>query len=52
MKRNIFPASIFILVLIAILSSSSDFSFAEDEHSLESQKNEAEKTSVSEHEEE
>jgi len=48
MKRNIFPASIFILVLIAILSSSSDFSFAEDEHSLESHKNEAEKTSVSE----
>ncbi len=51
MKRNIFLASIFILVLITILSSS-DFSFAEDEHSLESQKNEAEKTSVSEHEEE
>ncbi len=48
MKRNIFPAFIFILVLIAILSSSSDFSFAEDEHSLESHKNEAEKTSVSE----
>jgi len=48
MKRNIFPASIFILVLIAILSSSSDFSFAEEEHSLESQKNEAEKASVSE----
>ncbi len=48
MIRNIFPASIFILVLIAILSSSSDFSFAEEEHSLESQKNEAEKTSVSE----
>jgi len=52
MKRNIFPASIFILVLIAILSSSSDFSFAEHEHSLESHKNEIEKTSVSEHEEE
>ena len=32
MKRNIFPASIFILVLIAMLSSSSDFSFAEEEH--------------------
>jgi len=32
MKRNIFPASIFILVLIAILSSSSDFSFAEEEN--------------------
>jgi hypothetical protein len=48
MKRNIFPASIFILVLITILSSTSDFSFAEDEHSLESHQNEAEKTSVSE----
>jgi len=33
MKRNIFPASIFILVLIIILSSSSDFSFAEEHHS-------------------
>ncbi len=32
MKRNIFPASIFILVLVTILSSSSDFSFAEEEH--------------------
>jgi len=52
MKRNIFPASVFILVLITILSSSSDFSFAEDEHSLESHKNETEKTSVSEHKEE
>ncbi len=52
MKRNIFPASIFILVLIAILSSSSDFSFAEEEHSLETHENEAEKTSVSENEEE
>ncbi len=52
MKRNIFPASIFILVLIAILSSSSDFSFAEDEHSFESHQNETEKTSVSEHKEE
>jgi len=52
MKRNIFPASIFILVLIAILSSSSDFSFAEDEHSLESHQNEIEKTSVSEDKEE
>jgi len=31
-KRNIFPASIFILVLITILSSSPDFSFAEEEH--------------------
>ncbi len=52
MKRNIFPASIFILVLIAILLSSSDFSFAEDEHSFESHQNETEKTSVSEHKEE
>jgi len=33
MKRNIFPASIFILVLITILSSSSDFSFAEEHNS-------------------
>jgi hypothetical protein len=32
MKRNIFPASIFILVLVTILSSASDFSFAEEEH--------------------
>jgi len=48
MKRNIFPASIFILVLITILSSSPDFSFAEEEHSFESHENEAEKTSVSE----
>jgi len=48
MKRNIFPASIFILVLIAIFSSAYDFSFAEDEHSLESHQNEIEKTSVSE----
>jgi hypothetical protein len=52
MKRNIFPASIFILVLITILSSSSDFSFAVEEHSLESYKNETGKTSVSEHTEE
>ena len=48
MKRNIFPASIFILVLVTILSSSSDFSFAEEEHSLENHKNETEKTLVSE----
>jgi len=48
MKRNIFPASIFILVLITILSSSPDFSFAEEEHSFESHENETEKTSVSE----
>ncbi len=32
MKRNIFPVSIFILVLVTLLSSSSDFSFAEEEH--------------------
>jgi len=48
MKRNIFPASIFILVLFAILSSSSDFSFAQEEHSFVSHDNETEKTSVSE----
>jgi len=48
MKRNIFPASIFILVLIAILSPSSDFSFAEEEHSLESHENETEKTLAAE----
>ena len=52
MKRNIFPESIFILVLIVILSSSSDFSFAEEEHSLETHENETEKTSVSERTEE
>ncbi len=52
MKRNIFPASIFILVLITILSSSSDFSFAQEEHSFESLENETRKTSVSEHTEE
>jgi len=52
MKRNIFPASIFILVLITILSSSSDFSFAQEEHSFETHKNETEKTSISEHTEE
>ncbi len=52
MKRNIFPASIFILVLIAILSSSSDFSFAEEEHSLENHENEIEQTPISEHAEE
>ncbi len=52
MKRNIFPASIFILVLITILSSSSDFSFAEEEHSLESHENETEKTSAAEQTEE
>jgi len=52
MKRSIFPASIFILVLIAILSSSSDFSFAQEEHSLMSHDDEIENTSVAEHIEE
>jgi len=52
MKRNIFPASIFILVLIAILSSSSDFSFAQEEHSLMSHDEEIENTSAAEHIEE
>ncbi len=47
MKRNIFSASIFILVLITILSSP-DFSFAEEEHSLETHENETGKISVSE----
>ena len=41
MKRNIFPASIFILVLIAILFSSSDFSFAQEEHTPEPAKEES-----------
>jgi len=48
MKRNIFPASIFIIVLIAILSSS-DFSFAQEEHSLMSHDDEIENTSAAEH---
>ncbi|KAF6249088.1 hypothetical protein HX860_06700 [Marine Group I thaumarchaeote] len=51
MKRNIFPASIFILVFIAILSSS-DFSFAQEEHSLMSHDDEIENSSVGEHIEE
>ena len=51
MKRNIFPASIFILVFIAILSSS-DFSFAQEEHSLMSHDAEIENSSVGEHIEE
>ena len=49
MKKSIFPASILILVLIAILSSSSDFSFAQEEHSLISHENETENTSAAEH---
>jgi len=52
MKRNIFPASIFTLVLIAVLLSSSDFSFAQEEHSFMSHENETEKTSAAEHTEE
>jgi len=52
MKRNIFPASIFILVLIAILSSSSDFSFAQEEHSFLPHDNEIEHTLGDEHMEE
>ena len=52
MKRYIFPASIFILVLIAILSSSSDFSFAQEEHSFLSHDDEIENTSADEHTEE
>jgi len=51
-KRSIFSASIFILVLIAILSSSSDFSFAQEEHSLMSHDDEIENTSADEHIEE
>ena len=52
MKRNIFPASIFILVLIAILSPYSDFSFAQEEHSLMSHDNKLESTLAAEHIEE
>jgi len=52
MKRSIFPASIFILVLIAILSSSSDFSFAQEEHSFLTHDDEIEHTSADEHIEE
>ena len=52
MKRNIFPASIFILVLITILSSSSDFSFAQEEHSFLSHDDEIENASAVEHIEE
>ncbi len=52
MTRNIFPASIFILVLIAILSSSSDFSFAQEEHSFLSHEDEIENSSADEHIEE
>jgi len=50
--KSIFPASIFILVLIVILSSSSDFSFAQEEHSFFSHDDEIENTSVIEHVEE
>ena len=48
----IYSIPVFILVLITILLSSSDFSFAEEEHSLESHENETEKTSAAEHTEE
>ena len=52
MKKSIFPASLFILVLIAILSSSTDFSFAQGEHSLMTHDDELEHTSADEHIEE
>ncbi len=52
MKRSIFPASIFILVLIAILLPSSDFSFAQEEHSFLNHDNEIENASAVEHIEE
>ena len=51
-EKSIFPASIFILVLIAILSSSSDFSFAQEEHSFLTHNDEIENTSAAEHIEE
>ena len=52
MKRVFFPASVFVLILTIIFSISSDFSFAEEEHSLESHENETEKTSAAEQTEE
>ncbi len=48
MKR-IFSASIFMLVLITVSLSSSDFSFAQDEHSFLSHDDEIEKTPDTEH---
>ena len=48
MKRVFFPASVFVLILTIIFSISSDFSFAEEEHSLETHENETEKTSAAE----
>jgi len=50
--KSIFSASIFILVLLAVLSSSSDFSFAQEEHSFLSHDDEIENTSAAEHTEE
>jgi len=52
MKRVFFPASVFLLILTIIFSISSDFSFAEEEHSLETHENETEKTSAAEQTEE
>ena len=52
MKRVFFPASVFVLILTIIFSISSDFSFAEEEHSLETHENETEKTSATEQTEE
>lgn len=52
MKRVFFPASVFVLILTIIFSISSDFSFAEEEHSLETHENETEKTSAAEQTEE
>ena len=51
MKR-IFLASIFMLVLITILSSYSDFSFTQEEHSFLSHDDEIENSSPAEHMEE
>ena len=52
MKRVFFPASVFLLILTIIFSISSDFSFAEEKHSLETHENETEKTSAAEQTEE
>jgi len=52
MKRVFFPASVFLLILTIIFSISSDFSFAEEEHSLESHENETEEPSAAEQTEE
>jgi len=50
--KSIFSASIFILVLITVLLSSSDFSFAQEEHSFLSHDDEIENTSDAVHIEE